>query len=912
MALRLLLVPLACLLFSSAPTEAQRRATAGTIRRTGARAPVIPSRVVVAGRVLAPDGKPAVGARLYMRAGTFSPNPDFAQASADSEGRFSKALHVREGSLPRGVQLPGFARDTGRLQVAVTALLPGKAVLRRTFTLKGATLSNLTLRLRPGASLTGQLRRLDGSPAAGIGLSIAELAPDPRRAVAADGTFSIFAGAGFVPEPTLRRYYRTRTDNSGGFSLTALPTEVQARLRIEGDLVLAPGSAQPIAVEGASAHDAGLLFVAQPGGLKVNVIGAATGKAAAAATVSVRRERSASGLFGNPTGESLLAAPDSETDEHGAAEFPRLLPGAWLITVNGRTERVMVEEGQVSGPLRMTVRVGPLKGRVVDAGGKAVQGVEVTLEVKNRPGPAGQAGLAVLFGGSAFQADSTTTDPDGEFQFAPFPWHAGPVSLRARRGNELAEWQGPAETLPEPLELRLQPDVLVSVTGRLVDPHRRPVRGTDFWAIRWLETPRATWLATAIQGRSGKDGRFRVDGLRRGESFSILGLGLGLGFQPEARPGSPVRAFESPRFTTDRAAATVNLGDVVVHPLEEGSQVLRLYGFDDPEQLRDLIALMPAPAPESVRGAREALVRYRTALRAGDLATVRSLTARGFAPWADDPREFLLHGTFHRPPSASAHATRPVRFVPRLFPTAFLAFLEAEQNPQNGLAFGAAARALERDPDWVFLAEARDGRVRTAGILRREQGEWRIVLPNLPGSEDLLDATGGRGGGAPLAGSFGRPLALPGPAGEAAARAAGERYLAAWTRGDLSSLYGLTSPASPAHAGDLRAFRRAFAQRADEGACPVAAGSPVRLELVRDLAAWEQEWLANYTLQAAEIGSLGAGRDRTARPVAGFPREMARRGDLVAFRYQAQGRALLMLLTRLKRKWQVLEPALPL
>src|SRR5439155_13134594 len=199
--------------------------------------------------------------------------------------------------------------------------------------------------------------------------------------------------------------------------------------------------------------------------------------------------------------------------------------------------------------------------------------------------------------------------------------------------------KGSPDQIGSTLELSLRPAMLVSVTGRLLDPRRRPLAKADFSTIRWQEGPRITWLASARQGKTDPAGRFRVDGLERGQSFSILG-------------GAPGRSeedgFESPRFATPGAAVTVaatqELGDVVVHPVEGAQQVLQLYGFDSTDQLARLTALLPAPPAAAVAGARAALARYNAALGAGDFDAAYHMTSRLSLDWAENRRDFLLRG----------------------------------------------------------------------------------------------------------------------------------------------------------------------------------------------------------------------------------------------------------------------------
>jgi hypothetical protein len=545
-------------------------------------------------------------------------------------------------------------------------------------------------------------------------------------------------------------------------------------------------------------------------------------------------------------------------------------------------------------------RRGPLVGRVLDAGGKPAGGVLVKVE----PGPESLPApldTASLFAGRQATPDAVT-DGHGSFKIAGFDWWNSPrLTLRATRGNDQAEWSGPGVQLGGTLELRLRTGALVGVAGRLVDPDRHPMKNARVALIRWQDRPRLSWFLTARDVRADGEGRFRVDGLARGESFSLVSGG------PFVPGGGDGAGFESPRFATPAAGDAPALGDVVIHPLEGSEQVLQLYGFDSPEQLAQLASLLPPPGPEQERAARQALERYAAALAAGDVDAALRLTAHASSGGAMDRQRFLLRSTLRPPPEPGE--LRTIRFVPRILVAYLMLLRNGPLSFLTGPSFGAAARELEATPEWAVFATAAEDRVRTAAILVREAGEWRVVpVPSFVqlGDEFILSGLGGR---EPTPDSFTRPAPLPEVESQAA-RATGERYLAAWADGNPAVQQELTSPLSPARAESLPAFRKRLERRLDEGVCPLPVGAAATLRPVEAVTEWELQWLA--LLARALPGLAGDPANAPGEPPAGFPADHARRGDLAAFRYDAGDRSFLMLLARHAGRWQVLEPALPL
>jgi hypothetical protein len=879
---------------SRPPTRQEMRAAARASREQlrQRKAATWPSSVVLAGRVLQPDGSPAPHARLYVS----RPNEQdrFDQLAADERGHFHRRLRLgREAA--------------GRL--VVTAMVPGQAIAWRAFRQHDRRrLAALELRLQPGVTLTGRALRPDGSPAAGALVIGQSLEVDMPPAV-----YPYSGSERLLPDATVAHFERGRTDSAGRFAIAGLPSQGRISLAPGEGLVLAPGSTGPVQLlAAAGGQDIGILVVSPTGRIRVHVTDRTSGRPAGGVGVLVARveplvtSSSRLGCDGNPVNRV-------DTDEKGNGELSNLLPGEYWMVAQGRYQKVLVEEGGTAGPLEIRVRTGPVRGRVLDASGKPAARVRVQVRAEPPPGLDAQTAASLSSQSSTGELEHHGAIP---FDVPEFAWQSHLVTVRATRVNEMAEWTGPGEHLGAMLELRLQPGALVSVAGRLLDPRRRPVAGSTFQAIRWQDGPRLAWFASAIQGQTDTKGCFRLDGLARGESFSLIAGQFG-------DCGPRQASFESPRFVTRTAGERQELGDVVVHPLDGPGQLFQLYGVDSPEQFARLFALLPLPSTDAAGGARHALERYLAALAAGDVDALHRLTARAALNWTEDRRDFLLRSGLRRVPSdeRAAARVRCLRFVPQLTVALLLGVKNAQPQAGPGLDLGAGLREAAANPDWVFLAAPGRDRALTAApngiglavILHREEGEWRVVALSDQASSQagtLLDL----GTGVELrAADFGRPAGVPCPAQREAAQAAGERYLNAWAQDSTITMQQLTSPLSSGYARKLGDFRRRHARRLDEGACPLSGvvGSGLELKPVEDLTVWEAGWLATYIEVTSQLAGT-ANRPAGTRLPRDFPRGPARRGDLTAFRYRAGGQGFLMLLARYKGKWQVLEPALPM
>ncbi|MCW3051504.1 MAG: hypothetical protein JWN14_674, partial [Chthonomonadales bacterium] len=794
---------------ASAQRSAEEKKLDALLQSTRARQPAAPKQVTVAGQLLMPDGSAATGARLFI-----APNNQSAAAleefKIDSTGHFRRTLDFKEGQAAEGLVL--------------SAVVPGKATLWRTYGASDKTLGSLALRLDPAATLTGQVVDVNGKPLSGIDIKFPHLAPDFAlfREDSTDRGDTTgrpsFPFTEFLPATALKALYQARTDATGHFTLSGLPAKGQLRLKLGQNIILAPGSSVPIAIGDRKQIDAGILVAVSPGSVALHLTDRLTGKPAAnVQALLVPKNFSTqdfSGIQDDEAAQSRLGGLLS--DAKGNIAVSPLAPGEYRIVTEGM-ERLLTVTASHATRVDLAVRTGPFRGRIVDAAGKPVAGVPITLDTPSDPLKNAFGGLSG-FGIGEWQRDAegiAKTDKNGQFEITPFPWEATSVTLRGARGNAEARWSGSARNIGKTLEIQLRPGALITVKGRLVAPEGSHVKKQTVSLVRWQDAPRITWLSTATEVPVDAEGRFQVQGLRRGEGFSLL-AGSPFG---RSRNTSE-EGFESPRFTTTREAGVQNLGDMVVHPLDSGQQILQLYGIGSREQLAQLATLLPPPSAASCDAARETLARYRSAMSSGDFAAVHQLTSRISAGWSEDRQAFMAHSALRVP---AQQEMQPLRFVPGISLASLLTIGKSGGSPLN-FSFGAAASDLQANPDWVVFATAGPKAVEIAGIVHREQGAWKVfgassLFGNSLDSLFLLSAPGDT---TPRPTGFHLPTRAPEAAQIDTARAVAEKYLAAWSHGDDATQLALTSPLSTGAAKDLDGLRKVKSQRLDEGICPVS------------------------------------------------------------------------------------------
>ena len=870
------------------PARAARVQT--TPRSFGARGiPAPPPRnppartATVTGRALLPDGVPAAGARIFVLSYTPQMETRFTETKSGADGRFRVVARDVAPHMPL---------------VSVSALVAGRAFGVRRVQMQQTYTAVVEMRLRPTSTLTGRVIRSDGQPAAGVKIGVAALRPNlTRRGVPSEEEEEEFAPVGtgeekLLPAQVVAALYRATTDVTGHFIIAGMPQMGQAVLQPGEGLMLSTGSSAPVELTRSERQDVGTLVAVRPGTLKVRLKDRLTGAPALGVPLLV------TGSTGFLTGESGSRRFNTPvTDQQGEAShvYP---PGKYLLFVQGARRSVTIADGETT-QIDLASRSQPLRGRVVDANGKPVAGAAVSWETPSDAQTNGSPFTSFL--GAQGRDLGIVSGPDGTFQHPMFPWLSARAIVRAERGNAGAEWEGSPEAIGNELVLRLRPQALVTVTGRLVHPNGKPLPKASMQLVRWQDAPRINWFTNAEHVLADPQGRFRIEGLRRREAFSVISggpFGTGRG-----------DSFESPRFETAATGAVQNLGDVVVHPLEGPEQLIQLYGFDSQEQLARATGFLKPQSPEAISAARQALQQWNAAAKAGDVNTLYRLTARASFNWTDDRATFVNQATLRGNPAIESDRLRPLPLAPQ-FGIAYLLTLRRLQEDPTAFNFGAGLRQLEREPDWLIFAAPHGSGVRTAGVMHREAGEWRVVtLPEQFGEEIALFSGGG--GERPDASSFGKAAPAPDAAALAGAKAAGEQFLQAWANGHDARLWSLTSPFAAFSARDIPTLRRQMERRADEGECPLPAGATVSLRPVEGLDAWDIQWVAAFAPFASEI-SGGSGNPNNPEAAGLNLGEYGKRGDILPLRYAAEGREFLMLLVRHKGQWQVMEPAMPL
>jgi hypothetical protein len=941
----------------------------------------------LAGRVLLPDGAPAPGAAVYLSWLTESNSVQFTRVPVDAEGRFKETRKLT--SAPRnGV-------------VAVTAIAPGKGTAWFQSSLGADALADLKLSLQPGVTLSGRLVRTDGSPAAQTELQAEAIFPQgapnfPAQQQQVSFNRSIVNSLQMIPfeyilrllpddiTPTL---FHTQTDAEGRFTLTGLPPQACLLLRPGGGLTLTPNSMAPLTLSTAAKQDAGILVAMNLGSARIRILNSETHQPEPGVTTLLA---STAGAFFGPIfyhhEPPFNVNMTFDSNLNGVVEAKNLLPGTYQVQVLGRAQEIKVGEGQAVSA-EFALRQGPLKGHLLDASGKPLANTDIMMTASVDPNvsrsAAGQGRVFFFdghtagnigFGTGWEKQPITRTGEDGTFVLPQFPWGSERVIVRATKNNDRAEYIGPVANIGKTLELRMQPNALVRVTGRLIDPQRRPVTGRMCQALHWQRSLRPTWFASAHEVQADAQGRFHIDGLERGESFSILSNGQRFGGptlhtrslsgRPSLRTAStstqsPVNDFESPRFVANKEGAVQDLGDIMIHPSTTPGEVFQSYGVGNREIANS--GVLESPGAPAAAQAQAVLKRYHQAIDSGDLKSVHRLTSSLSPGYSSRLSEFLLHASLRGGMSEDVGKDQTqgaLRFVPR----SLLAVLIPGSGPLNlaqtmpqvqgdfggirpdptteGLdlridaipdapdsqgevqtaslqrADSAADAAPDAGRSWVFLTAKRNNDLVLAGILHLEAGQWRVVSYGRAASLPLTSLANFLGGALPKTeDAVQKALALP-LEKYAAAREAGERYLHLWAENRPEAMLAATSPDSFSISRDLAGFKRKQELRPDEGLCPITSESRVSLQPLPDLTLWEQKWLANLARMRGFSNQMFGSGDvlsvGSSVPNEVFPDSALQRGDLALLQYTTPNGRFLMALVCAKGKWQMLEPALPL
>lgn len=196
-------------------------------------------------------------------------------------------------------------------------------------------------------------------------------------------------------------------------------------------------------------------------------------------------------LFDPRLPDASLLRRTAQSGADGRAMLYGVRPGTWRLTVEApgltTVQRLHVQPAAPDGPPRVPVPMMPghrLVGRVVDAGGRPVEGARVEA-FPERPDTAPAA---------------ARTSADGSFRVTGLP--EGRVRLRAAVDPDRAAAADASVPASEGIELRLTP--LPPVTGTLVDAETgAPIQGAGVVA-----TPLERLGSATIRVRTGPDGRF--------------------------------------------------------------------------------------------------------------------------------------------------------------------------------------------------------------------------------------------------------------------------------------------------------------------------------------------------------------------------------------------------------------------
>lgn len=932
------------MLLATAPAFAQHSSPMRRAHAVAANPPFSQS-TLIAGRVTVADGKPAGNAQVFLSWTTDRGETQLRQIGVDSKGSF-------------GISIKLTPKPNGNV-VMLTAASPGQGIVTQQTSLADKSLGKLNLKLLPSTILTGQIIRPDGSPVANTTVALETLTSPSAMtmvngvAVGADGTPMQAAMPQqatmvlLMPSQALPLFH-AQTDATGRFTLTGLPVGAQVGLKLGKGLLFSSGSMNAITLRMPNRQDAGLLVAVQPGRIKLHLTDRQTSKAAVGAGAQlVSANAMTFGASGMPIVENIVedeltpvdsanlalsnriavGGPGSfnsfaQTDVHGDLEFANLRPGDYRLLVQGRTLPVHVAEGQTVAPIQLALRQGELHGRLLDPQGKPLADVPIQVlngTPHNLVGPNFQ-----VRGGNASSCVKSGTD--GSFTFTAVPWGSPALTIRAIHGNDLAEWSGSPDKLGRNLVLKMQANALVTIKGRLIDPQRHPVTNLTFQTLHWLDSPRSTWFATAHQAHLDAQGNFRIEGLERGESFSLVtganendGRAVAhtrvLTEEVRAVPQvARVASFESPRFTTPQTGQVQDLGEMMIHPEQDPGDILQIYGDEDPIEQARLSGFLPSPSVADVQAARQALAQYQTALKTRDLDTLYKLASHLSLGWSSDRRAFLEQCSlvpFCTTDPANSNSVRALPLVPRSLAAEALRFSAAGQGV-NGSAVDAIVRALDRNPDLVFLAEQRANHVTLAGILRKEEGVWRVLaLPSeIESLAEPLNAADSQDRS-----NFTRVASLP-EALQTDARQIAENYLQAWAQNRFDNVLDMTSPLSSLHTAKVEEFKQRLAARPDEGICPLTAEDTVALQPVDNLTVWDHKQLINMIFQGQTVVGNRMAFSRVLQEGVEAPQQdpaaIARHADTAFFRYTSAGQSYLIALMRYDGKWTVLEPALPM
>ncbi len=370
------------------------------------------------------------------------------------------------------------------VQAAAAGYQPGKSQLDK----DGETAIGLT----PAAALAGKVLDRDGALLAGVSIELSLL----------PGSGAYTAAA----QRAMRGGWRGRTSDRGAFRVTGVPAGVGYRLTFKR-LGFAPGTLDVEPLEPFE-NRSGLKVVLEPGRLAFGRVVDEDDVPVAGAEIRLD--------VPPPTGDPMTAmrmtrwrrdqadTPTYLTDADGRFEIADLAAGSYDLNARAagfapaRVPGLRVAEGDREADFGTVVLIpgAPIAGRVTDAGGAAVAGVEVTVDRGRRgfmampaPGP----------------PDQTTTDERGRFVVADL-LPGQPVTVTAfKKGYASESVAAVSPPTEEPLAIVLQ--AAGRLTGKVVDPRDDPIEGASVMAH---PDPRAMTPGRMARQRGGGSGWART------------------------------------------------------------------------------------------------------------------------------------------------------------------------------------------------------------------------------------------------------------------------------------------------------------------------------------------------------------------------------------------------------------------
>jgi protocatechuate 3,4-dioxygenase beta subunit len=196
------------------------------------------------GRVLGPDGKPVLGAKIHMTSAMGylkqpSPSPEYA--TTDVEGRFEFKVSKRAIEDPYFSVVAATTPTHGIGWVEIRRIAPRKDDRVQQM----AKTDNLTIQLvKDNPPITGQIVNLEGKPVSGASLTVMQINAAPKddlgpwlEAIKSKKGLTWQLEQQYLPEMTVALSPKVTTDVEGRFRLTGIGSNRLVALRLEGPTI---------------------------------------------------------------------------------------------------------------------------------------------------------------------------------------------------------------------------------------------------------------------------------------------------------------------------------------------------------------------------------------------------------------------------------------------------------------------------------------------------------------------------------------------------------------------------------------------------------------------------------------------------------------------------------------------------